>query len=78
MDNEVSEDLNCFERSDIQFQLVHPDMHQKNAADPAVITFKINFISALWTGAGDMHIYASTKDPGVIYVPDKSLLTIHC
>ena len=50
MDNEVSEDLQkYFEDSDIQFQLVPPHMHQRNAAERAVRTFKNHFISAICT-----------------------------
>ena len=48
MDDEVSEDLKkYFEDSDIQFQLVPPHMHQRNAAERAVRTFKNHFIAAL-------------------------------
>ena len=47
-DNEVSEDLKkYFEDSDIQFQLVPPHMHWRNAAERAVRTFKNHFIAAL-------------------------------
>ena len=50
MDNEVSENLKkYFEDSDIQFQMVPPHMHQRNAAERAVGTFKNHFISALCT-----------------------------
>ena len=48
MDNEVSEDLKkYFEDSDIQFQLVPPHMHRRNAAERAVRTSKKHFIVAL-------------------------------
>ena len=48
MDNEVSEDLKqYFEDSDLQFQLVPPHMHQRNAAERDVITFKNHFIATL-------------------------------
>ena len=48
MDNEVSENLKrYFEDSDIQFQLVPPHMHWRNAAERAVRTFKNYFIDAL-------------------------------
>ena len=50
MDNEVSEDLKqYFEDSDIQFQLVPPHTHWKNAAERAVKTLKNHFIDALCT-----------------------------
>ena len=50
MDNEVSEDLNkYFEDSDIQFQLVPPHIHWRNAAERDVRTFKNHFIAALFT-----------------------------
>ena len=48
MDNELSEDLKqYFEYSYIQFQLVPPHMHQRNAVERAVGTFKNHFIAAL-------------------------------
>ena len=48
MDNEVSEDLKkYFEDSDIQFQLVPPHMHRRNAAERSVVYFKKQFIAAL-------------------------------
>ena len=50
MDNEVSEDLKkYFEDSDIQFQLVPPNMHWRDATDRVVRTFKNEFIAALYT-----------------------------
>ena len=50
MDNEVSEDIKkYFEYSDIQFQLLPPHIHWKNAAERAVRTFKNHFIAALCT-----------------------------
>ena len=50
MNNAVSEDLKkYFEHSEIQFQLVLPHMHQINAAERAVRTFKNHFIAALCT-----------------------------
>ena len=50
MDNEVSEDLNqYFEDSEIQFQLVPPHMHRRNAAESSVITFKNQFVATLCT-----------------------------
>ena len=48
--NEVSEYLRqCFEDSEIQFQLFPPHMHQRSATERAVRTFKNQFISALCT-----------------------------
>ena len=48
--NEVSEDLmKYFEESDIQFQLVPPHMHRRNASERAVRTFMKHFIAALCT-----------------------------
>ena len=48
MDNEVSEDLKkYFEDSDIQFQLVPPHMHRRNAAERAMRTVKNHFIASL-------------------------------
>ena len=48
MDNEMSEDLKkYFEDSDIQFQLVPPHMHWRNAAERDVRTFKNHFIADL-------------------------------
>ena len=50
LDNEVSEDLKkYFEDSDIQFKLVPPHMHHRNASERAVRTFKNRFIAALCT-----------------------------
>ena len=50
MDNELSEYLKkYFEDSDIQFQLVPPHMHQRNAVDRAMRTFKKHFIDDLCT-----------------------------
>ena len=50
MDNELSEDLKkYFEDSYIQFQLVPQHMHQINAAERSLRTFKKHFISALCT-----------------------------
>ena len=50
MDNEVSEDLKkYFEDSDIQLQLVAPQIHWRNAAERVVRTFKNHFIAALCT-----------------------------
>ena len=47
---EVSEELKKYlEDSDIQFQLVPRHIHQRNAAERAVITFKNHFIDALCT-----------------------------
>ena len=46
----MSEDLKkYFEDSDIQFQLVPPHMHQRNAAERDERTFKNHFIAALCT-----------------------------
>ena len=50
MDDEVSEDLKkYFEDSDIQFLLVPPHMHLRNAAERYVRTFKDHFIASLCT-----------------------------
>ena len=50
VDNEVSGDLKqYFENLDIQFQLVLPHMHLRNAAETAFRTFKNHFIVALCT-----------------------------
>ena len=50
MDNEVSEDLKQYiDESDIQFQLVPPHVHWRNAAEWAVRTFKNNFMSYICT-----------------------------
>ena len=50
MDNEVSKDLRqYFEDLAIQFQLLKPHMHLRNAAERDVKTFKKNFIAALCT-----------------------------
>ena len=50
MDNEVSDDLKKYiEDSDIQFQQVPPHIHQRNAAERAVGTFKNHFIADLCT-----------------------------
>ena len=50
VDNEVSEDLKQYSKdSDIQFQLMPPHMHQINAAEGAMRTFKNHFIAALCT-----------------------------
>ena len=50
MDNEVSEDLKkYFEDSDIQFQLVPPQMNRTNYEERAMRTFKNHFIAALCT-----------------------------
>ena len=50
IDNEVSEDLKkYFEDSYIQFQLVPPRMHWRNAAERDVRTFWNHFISDLCT-----------------------------
>ena len=48
MDNEASEGpKQYFEDSKIQFQFVSPRMHQRNAAERAVRTFKNHFIADL-------------------------------
>ena len=50
MDSKVSEYLKqYFEDSDIQFQLVSPHIHRRNASERAVRTFKNHFISDLCT-----------------------------
>ena len=50
MDNEVSEDpKEYFGDSDIQFQLVPPHMHWRNATERDVRTLKNHFIAALCT-----------------------------
>ena len=50
VDNEASEDLKkYFEDSDIQFQMVLPHMHQINATERDVRTFKDHFIATLST-----------------------------
>ena len=50
MDNEISEDLKqYFDKSYIQFQLGSPHMHQRNAAERSLRTFKNHFVSALCT-----------------------------
>ena len=50
MDNEVSEDFKKYvEDSYIQFELMPPHTHKRNAAEMAVITFKNHFIASLCT-----------------------------
>ena len=50
MYNKMPEELKqYFEYLDIQFQLVPPHMHLRNAAERAVTTFKNHFIAALCT-----------------------------
>ena len=50
MDNEVSDDLKKYlEDLDVQFQLVPPHMHRRNAAERDVRTFNNHFIDDLCT-----------------------------
>ena len=50
MDNECSSDMkNALKKYSLNYQLVPPDMHRRNAAERAIRTFKNHFLSALAT-----------------------------
>ena len=50
MDNEASTDLkSAMTKHKLQYQLVPPDMHRRNAAEKAIRTYKNHFIAGMCT-----------------------------
>ena len=50
LDNECSEDMKKeFRKNNVDFQLVPPHVHRRNAAERAIQTFKSHFIAGLAT-----------------------------
>ena len=48
LDNETSNNLlNAFEKENINYQLVPPHIHRRNAAERAIDTWKNHFIAGL-------------------------------
>ena len=55
LDNEASQNYNdtIKDKWDADFQLVPPDIHRRNAAERAILTFKAHFLTVLSEVAPD-------------------------